>query len=411
MPGIGNAGTLDEQAGMLMEGCEFGDPQLEASMRERLRSRLAVAADERRPLRVYAGYDPTAPDLHLGHSITLRAMKRFQRLGHHVIVVVGTMTAMIGDTSDKAAGRPRASAADVAEAARSYAAQACTILDPAQTELVANGDWLEGLAMPQILELASRFTVQQFLARDSYRRRIKRGNPVGLHELLYALLQGYDAVHLRADVQLGATEQLFNIMAGAKLQEASGQPPCVALTFPVLAGTDGTDRMSKSRGNYIGLTDGPAEQFGKVMSIPDHVMPQWARLVTGWPASKAEEFAAAMASGALHPMDAKKQLGHRIVELYHGNGAADAAQQTFERTHQQGGQPVLIPEVTLHAPVRLVDLLVSIGAATSKSAARRLITGRGVSINDQKVSSDELVINAAVTIKVGSRRFYRVVFN
>jgi hypothetical protein len=254
MPGMSNAGALDAQAEMLMHGCEFGDSQLEASMRERLRARLAEAADERRPLRVYTGYDPTAPDLHLGHSITLRAMRRFQQLGHHVIVVVGTVTAMVGDTSDRAAGRPRKSAPEVAEAARSYAEQAFTILDPARTEVAANGDWLAGIAMPQILEIASTFTVQQFLARDNYRRRIEHGDPVGLHEFLYALLQGYDAVHLRADVQLGATEQLFNIMAGAKLQEASGQPPCVALTFPVLVGTDGTDRMSKSRGNYIGLT-------------------------------------------------------------------------------------------------------------------------------------------------------------
>jgi tyrosyl-tRNA synthetase len=360
---MSNAGALDAQAEMLMHGCEFGDSQLEASMRERLRARLAKAADERRPLRVYTGYDPTAPDLHLGHSITLRAMRRFQQLGHHVIVVVGTVTAMVGDTSDRAAGRPRKSAPEVAEAARSYAEQAFTILDPARTEVAANGDWLAGIAMPQILEIASTFTVQQFLARDNYRRRMEHGDPVGLHEFLYALLQGYDAVHLRADVQLGATEQLFNIMAGAKLQEASGQPPCVALTFPVLVGTDGTDRMSKSRGNYIGLTDSPDEQFGKVMSIPDQAMPQWVRLVTDWTASQAEEVIASMASGALHPMEAKKQLGHRIVELYHGSRAADAAQHAFERTHQLGEQPDVIPEVAWHGPVRLGDLLVGIGAA------------------------------------------------
>ena len=187
--------------------------------------------------------------------------------------------------------------------------------------------------------------------------------------VLYALLQGYDAVHLRADVQLGATEQLFNIMAGAKLQEASGQPPCVALTFPVLVGTDGTDRMSKSRGNYIGLTDSPGEQFGKVMSIPDQAMPQWVRLVTDSQASQAEELIASMAGGALHPMEAKKQLGHRIVELYHGSRAADAAQHAFERTHQLGEQADFVPEVTLHGPVRLGDLLVGIGAASSKSDA------------------------------------------
>ena len=173
--------------------------------------------------------------------------------------------------------------------------------------MVANGDWLAGLAVPRMLELASTFTVQQFLARDNYRRRVERGDPVGLHEFLYPLLQGYDAVHLRADVQLGATEQLLNIMAGAKLQEAAGQPPCVALTFPVLVGTDGTDHMSKSRGNYIGLTDSPAGQSGKIMSIPDHVMPQWVRLVTDWPVRQGEEFIAALASGALHPMQAKKR--------------------------------------------------------------------------------------------------------
>ncbi len=411
MPGELGAGDLGEQVQMLMRGCEFGDSKLERSMRERLWARLALGADERRPLRVYTGYDPTAPDLHLGHSITLRAMRRFQRLGHHVIVVVGTMTAMVGDTSDRVTGRPRALAVDVAEATRSYAEQAFTILDPAHTEVVANGDWLGTLAMPQVLELASTFTVQQFLARDSYKRRVDRGDPVGLHEFLYALLQGYDAVHLRADVQLGATEQLFNILAGAKLQEAFGQPPCVALTFPVLVGTDGTDRMSKSRGNYIGLTYSPAEQFGKTMSIPDHAMPQWARLVTEWPTGQAEEFVAALENGVLHPMEAKKQLGHRIVELYHGRNAADAAQQAFERIHQRGGQPDVIPEVMLHGPMRLADLLVSVGAASSKADARRLIAGRGVSLNGQKASSAELVIDTAVTMKVGSRRFYRIVFD
>ncbi len=378
-------------------------------MRDRLRDRLAAAAAARRPLRVYTGYDPTAPDLHLGHSITLRAMQRFQQLGHHVIVVIGTMTAQVGDTSDRAGGRPRAAASDVTQAARGYARQAHAILDPARTEVVANGEWLGELALPQILELASAFTVQQFLARDNYRRRVERGDPVGLHEFLYGLLQGYDAVHLQADVQLGGTEQLFNIMAGARLQEALGQPPCVTVTFPILVGTDGTDRMSKSRGNYIGLTDPPAEQFGKVMSVPDQLMPQWAQLVADWPARRAEEFTAALASGALHPMAAKKQLGHRIVELYHGRAAADAAQRAFERTYQQGSEPDDIPEILVAGPMRLADLLVRAGAATSISAARRLVRGGGVSLDGQKATSAETIIESAVTIKVGPRRFYRII--
>ena len=276
MPGKFSTGDLDGQVEMLMRGCEFEDSALERSMRERLWARLALAAGERRPLRVYTGYDPTAADLHLGHSITLRAMRRFQRLGHHVIVVVGTMTALVGDTSDRAAGRPRALAADVAEAARSYAEQAFTILDPADTEVVANGDWLGTLAVPQVLELASTFTVQQFLARDNYKRRVDRGDPVGLHEFLY--------------------------------------------------------------------------------------------------------------------------------------NAADAAQQAFARTHQMGGQPDVIPEVMVHGPRSLADLLVSVGAASSKTDARRLIAGRGVSLNGQKASSAELVIDTAVTMKVGPRRFYQIVF-
>ncbi|MBO0691676.1 MAG: tyrosine--tRNA ligase [Acidimicrobiaceae bacterium] len=400
---------LDAQVELLTFGCEYGDPQLAAAMRTRLWDRLAGAADQDRPLRVYAGYDPTAPDLHLGHSITLRAMRRFQQLGHHVIVVVGTMTAMVGDTSDRATGRPRKTADEVAAAAGSYAEQVFTILDRDRTEVVANGDWLASLTTSDLLEAASVFTVQQFLARDNYRRRIDRGEPVGLHEFFYALLQGYDAVHLRADVQLGATEQLFNILAGARLQEALGQPPCAALTYPILVGIDGTHRMSKSRGNYVGLAEPPAEQFGKTMSIPDRAMPSWAALVTDWPADEAARFLAGLADGALHPMEAKKQLAHRIVELYHGTDAADTAQSDFERTFQHGRQPATLPETVLPGPVGLIDLLVLVGAASSRSAARRLIEGGGVSLDNERASFAERVVDHSATVQVGPRRFYRVI--
>jgi tyrosyl-tRNA synthetase len=391
-----------------MHGCEFGDAQLEAAMRDRLGRRLAEAAEARRPLRVYAGYDATAPDLHLGHSITLRRLKRFQELGHDVIVVIGTMTAMVGDASDRTKGRPRKSAAEVAAAARSYAEQTFTILDRSRTEVVANGDWLSALTLPVVLDLASNFTVQQFLARDNYRRRLQGGNPVGLHEFFYALLQGYDAVHLRADVQLGATEQLFNIMAGAKLQEAHGQPPSVALTFPILIGTDGHDRMSKSQGNYVGLTERPGEQFGKVMSIPDDTMAAWAELVADWPAEQADEFRRRVVDGDVHPMDAKKLLATRIVELYHGPDAARDAGAAFERTHQHGLEPAALPEVTVAGPTDLVTLLVEAGAARSRSQARRLVDGNAVSVDGSRATSGDLVVAAPATIKVGPRRFYRI---
>lgn len=409
MPKTSNDQLLDDQIEMLTFGCDYGDDQLAASMRARLRERLANATEQERALRVYTGYDPTAPDLHLGHAITLRAMRRFQELGHKVIVVVGTVTAMVGDTSDRTGGRPRKSADEIAGAAATYAEQVFTILDRDRTDVVCNGDWLGSLTTPDLLEVASAFTVQQFLARDNYRRRIDRGDPVGLHEFFYALLQGYDAVHLRADLQLGATEQLFNILAGAKLQELFGQPPCVVLTYPILVGIDGSHRMSKSRGNYIGLTEPPAAQFGKTMSIPDESMPQWATLVTDWPGDRVAQFLTALHDGSLHPMEAKKQLAHRVVELYHGASAADDAQREFEHTIQRRGLPETLPTTTLPGPGTVANLLVSIGAASSKSAARRLVEGGGVTLDGERATSANQVVEHSTTVRVGPHRFYRVV--
>ena len=397
-----------EQVELLMSGSEFGDLGLHAAMRARLTERLSEAAANHRPLQVYAGYDPSAPDLHLGHSITLRKLRQFQLFGHHVTVVIGTLTATVGDTSDRLSGRPTKTAEEVAEAARSYAEQCFTILDRQRTAVVANGEWLSDLRVPDLLGLASHFTVQQFLARDNYRLRIDRGDPVGLHEFLYALLVGYDALYLGCDVQLGATEQLFNILAGAKLQEAAGQPPSVALTFPILVGTDGTERMSKSRGNYVGLTEPPAEQYGKVMSIGDATMLQWVGLITDWSPADIEQFRDDVASGRLHPMVAKKRLAHRIVELFHGPAAAAEAQEGFERIHQHGLEPDSIPETVLAGPRTVTEVLVELRAAPSKSAARRLVTGGAVTINGEKVTSAEAIIDASATIKVGPRRFYRV---
>lgn len=400
---------IDSQLEVLMHGSEFGDDRLKQAMRERLRKRLELAAEEQRPLRVYTGYDPSAPDLHLGHSITLRKLRQFQDLGHDVTVVVGTMTATIGDTSDRASGRPRKTPAETTAAAQSYDEQCFTILDRKKTHVVANGDWLSGLTLTDVLELASNFTVQQFLVRDNYRLRIDRGEPIGLHEFFYALLQGFDAVHLEADVQLGATEQLFNILAGAKLQEAFGQPPCVAITFPILVGTDGVVRMSKSRGNYVGLTEAPNEQFGKIMSVSDETMIQWVDLVTNWPQDDVVTFKSQVERGELHPMEAKKQLAHHLVSLYHGVRAADEAQAAFEDTHQRGLVPGNLVEVIVTFPLDIVDALVAIGAANSKSAARRLLAGGAVMINDVRIDADDALINSPSLIKVGPRRFFQVV--
>ena len=246
------------------------------------------------------------------------------------------------------------------------------------------------------------------LTRDNYRLRLERGEPVGLHEFFYALLQGYDAVHLRADVQLGATEQLFNILAGAKLQEAFGQPPCVALTFPILLGTDGVERMAKSRGNYVGLTEASDEQFGKVMSISDATMLQWVSLVTDWSEQEVLAFRGAVLKSELHPMEAKKLLARHVVALYHGTDPAKKAGETFHNTHQLRLVPENVIELSLPLPLTVTDVLHAIGAATSKSNARRLILSGGVTIDGEKITSVDDVVATTSIIKVGPRRYYRV---
>lgn len=394
---------------MLMYGSEYGDDTLRDTMSRELRKRLEEARDEGRPLRVYAGYDPTRPDLHIGHAISIRKLRQFQDFGHHVIFLVGTFTAQVGDTSDRSSGRPRLSAEKVKEAARSYAEQCYKILDREKTEVLYNGDWLSGLTLTDVVELASNFTVQQFLARDNYRKRIEANNPVGLHEFFYALLQGYDAVHLRADVQLGATEQLFNILAGRKLQEAFGQKPCICVTFPILVGTDGTRRMSKSAGNYVGLSEPAEEQYGKVMSVSDDTMLQWIRYVTRWPVDEIEALTAKVEQGELHPMELKKKLAWEVAATYHGDDAANAAQAHFESVHQRGQLPDDMPELPLAGPANIIDVLAGLDSVGSKGKARRLIDGRGVRVDQDVVDSYDRMIESSCLLQVGKRRFFKVI--
>jgi tyrosyl-tRNA synthetase len=403
------APTIDEQVRMLMYGTEYGDDTLRDTMSRELRKRLEEARDEGRPLRVYAGYDPTRPDLHIGHAISIRKLRQFQDFGHHVIFLVGTFTAQVGDTSDKTSGRPRLSAEEIKDAARSYAEQCFKILDREKTEVLYNGDWLSPLTLADVVNLASHFTVQQFLARDNYRKRIEANNPVGLHEFFYALLQGYDAVHLRADVQLGATEQLFNILAGRKLQEAFGQKPCICITFPILVGTEGTKRMSKSAGNYVGLSDAPEDQYGKVMSISDQTMLEWIKYVTRWSVDEIEAHAARVKQGDLHPMELKKKLAREVVATYHGDQAADTAQRHFETVHQRGQLPEDIAELSLDGPTSIIEVLAGLEGVGSKGKARRLIDGRGVRVDSNVVDSYDLVVESSCLLQVGKRRFLKLV--
>lgn len=402
---------IDEQVAILMRGAEFGDGQIKEHMQAELRERLVEAKRDGRPLRVYCGYDPTAPDIHLGHTVTMRKLRQFQELGHQAIFLIGTFTGLVGDASDKDKARPQRTPAELAENARTYVGQAFRILDPGKTEVRYNADWLANLTFADVMGLAANFTVQQFLARDNFSRRVERGDPIGLHEFFYALMQGYDAVALDTDVQLGGTEQLFNLLAGRKVQESFGQKPQVCLTFPILVGTDGNLRMSKSIGNYVGVDEAPEDKYGKTMSIPDSAMRNWFELVTRWVPEQIDELLAAVEQGQVHPMEAKKKLALEIVSIFDGDQAADRAAAHFERVHQQRELPQDMPTHVLSGPTSVVDLIHGAGFARSKSEARRLVKQGAVKLDGERVSSIEAEIKVADegVLQVGKRRFLRLV--
>lgn len=400
--------SVDDQVTAIMFGTEFGDPQFQEAMTRELRERLIESEKSGCPLKVYAGYDPSKPDLHLGHSITMRKLREFQEFGHDVYFLVGTFTSQVGDASDKLKGRPRKTAEEVYESARTYADQCYRILDREKTKIVYNGEWLSNLNLEQFVDISSNFTVQQFLARDNFRKRFDSGDPIALHELSYALLQGYDAVYLQADVQIGATEQLFNMQAGRKLQQIYGQRPCVCLTYPILVGVDGKMRMSKSTGNYIGIAEPPEEQYGKTMSISDETMYQWIKYITRWSINQIDTLLAQVNSGDLHPMELKKKLAWEIVSIYHGNTDADTAQQHFETVHQQKELPKNISTVYVEKPTNIIDTLLELKIVSSRSGARRLIDGKGVCVNNSTLEDFDELLNDGDLLQIGKRRFFKI---
>ncbi|HUV90696.1 MAG TPA: tyrosine--tRNA ligase [Anaerolineae bacterium] len=402
--------TIDEQVALLTRGAEFGDEQTKQHMDTELRQRLIESEKTGRPLRVYCGYDPTAVDLTLGHTITIRKLQQFQELGHQAIFVIGTFTALIGDPSDRDRARPRPTLEQVEANARTYLQQAFRILDPERTEVRRNGEWLSKLTFQETINLAAQFTVQQFLTRENFAKRYDRGDPIWLHEFLYALMQGYDAVMLQTDVQLGGTEQLFNLMVGRKLQEFFGQRPQVCITFPILVGTDGTLRMSKSTGNYVGIDEPPEIKYGKTMSIPDSAMRNWFELVTRWRPAQINELLGAVERGEVHPMEAKKRLAWEIVSMFDGDEAADRAAAHFERVHQQRELPEEMPTHALAGPARVVDVIFAAGFARSKSDARRLVQQGAVRLDGQPVNNVEAEIEPGTerVLQVGKRHFLRL---
>ncbi|MBI3797476.1 MAG: tyrosine--tRNA ligase, partial [Deltaproteobacteria bacterium] len=361
--------------------------------------------------RVYCGYDPTSTDLHLGHTISMRKLRQFQDLGHEVTFLIGSYTALVGDPSDKNKARPILTEAQVSDNARTYSAQAFRILDQTKTIVRYNGEWLSKLSLLDLIRLGQNFTVQQFLTRENFALRLERGEPIFLHETFYALMQGYDAVAMRTDVQVGGSDQLFNIIvAGRKLQEAMGQKPLVGIITGILPGTDGVMRMSKSQGNHIAINTSSEDLYGKVMSLPDSAMPQYMKLVTRWTPEVIADYENGVSAGRHHPRDVKMALAREIVEIYYGADTVAAAEEHFKTVFQKGALPEDMEQIVVQGAPLLVDFLAEHGLVKSKSEARRLIQQSGIKLDGYTVSdvNTRLGFADSAVVQVGKRKFVRV---
>lgn len=373
--------SVDEQMKVIASGAAKIVPE------EGLRKKL----EKGEPLNIKLGVDPTSPDLHLGHAVPLRKMRQFQDLGHKVTLIIGNGTALIGDPSGKNTTRPQLSLEQIEANAETYVNQAMKILDPEKTTIVHNGDWILPLDLKGMLELCSKFTVARILERDDFTNRYKNQTPIALHEFLYPVMQAFDSVQIKADVEMGGTDQLFNLLAGRELMEKSGMEPQIALCMPLLEGTDGVRKMSKSYGNYVGLTDEPNDMYGKLMSIPDNMIGKYYRLASTLPVDEVDKIDEALASGEADPYELKRALARNIVDLYHGAGAGEAAQAEFKRVFAEGQladfdekHVELVPndEGKLYLP----GILKELGLSSSAGQARRDIDGGGVKINGKAVA-------------------------
>ena len=395
---------VDEQLFVLMSGVEYGDGGLRRAFEAELRELL----EEDRPLRVYLGIDPTATSLTLGHAVPLRKLRQFQDFGHDTVLLIGDTTALIGDPSDKNTLRPQLTVEDVKANEATYFAQAARILDPDKTTIRHNSEWLGSLDLSDLIALMSRFTVAEMLSRDNFRERQLRGDAVYLHEFLYALMQGYDALALECDVQVGATEQLFNLMAGRKIQEDAGQRKHVPVTVPILVGIDGVMRMSKSTGNFIGLDEAPEEQYGKAMSIPDGALANYFQLATNLDRGEVVATIEGLANNERDPMTEKKRLARTIVTELHGEEAATQAEAHFERTVQRREEPEEMPEAAAREGQALIDVIVEAGAAPSRREARRLFDQGAVTVDGEPVADGRVPARVGSRVRVGKRRWLRI---
>ena len=402
--------TIDEQMNFLRKGTVEIIPETE------LRAKLEKSARTGKPLRIKLGADPTAPDIHLGHTVVIRKLRAFQELGHTVIFLIGDFTGLIGDPSGKTATRPQLSREEIAANAETYKSQIFKLLDPVKTEIRFNSEWMDKLGADGFIRLASHVTVKQILERDDFSKRLNEERPIALHELMYPLTQAYDSVALEADVELGGTDQKFNLLLGRNLQREYDQESQVAVIMPLLEGTDGVQKMSKSLGNYIGINEPPQEIFGKVMSISDDLMWRYYELLTDLSVPQIEQLQASSKSGERNPRDLKVDLAKRIVADFYSKAEADAAEQEFVRRFRHKEMPDEIEERTVPSAEQawdLLNLLVKVELAESKAEARRLIQQGGVSVDgERQTTSNSLTASpgTSVILKVGKRRFVRVRF-
>lgn len=399
---------VKEQLEVIKRGTE------ELISEEEMVRKLENSIQTNRPLRIKQGFDPTAPDIHLGHTVGIRKLRQFQDLGHKIVLIIGDYTGMVGDPSGKNETRPRLDRKTLMKNAETYENQFFKILEKSKTEIHYNGEWFAEMKFDEIMNLAAKFTIARILERDDFTKRYKEGNPISLHEFYYPLMQGYDSVAIKADVELGATEQKFNLLTARDVQREYGQEPQVILTLPVLEGIDGGQRMSKSLGNYIGIDDEPNEMYGKVMSIPDSLILKYFTLVTDYSLDQLQELKRRLDDQHTNPMVLKKELARTIIAMYHSNESARSAEQNFERVFSKKEIPVDIEEIVVASsdlPKLLVKALTDCGAVASNGEARRLIQQGGVRVNDEKINDVNYTFNqkGKYITKVGKRRFIKFI--
>ena len=382
----------------------------EALLIEKLKRSIATGA----PLKVKLGLDPTAPDIHLGHTVVLRKLKQFQDLGHHIIIIIGDFTGRIGDPTGRSETRKPLTDDDIRRNAKTYEEQIFKILDREKTQVSFNSTWLAPLTFADVVNLAARYTVARMLEREDFTKRFKEGRPISVHEFFYPLMQGYDSVALAADIEFGGTDQKFNLLMGRHLQEEFGQEPQVAIMMPILEGLDGVQKMSKSLGNYIGIDEAPTEIYGKSMSIPDALMVRYYELVTDVSLEELDNIRTGLENGTLHPRDTKMRLAHTLVRLYHGEAMADQAQNEFIKVFQQGDLPDDIPEFQFEQQTEAIwlpKLLTQLLLASSSSEAKRAVQQGSVKINGEKITDTDakLIVADGMIVQVGKRKFAKIV--